>query len=127
MKVRGVLLDDTMSWSTHIATTINNLSKLTGDLKFLRRRLTKDQFLKVLTSQYYGSCYYANQAWLSTHTKKMDLRKLNSLHYKLLSVSFFDWKNKIPRSTLDLPGLARLTLWAKYATANFTIKVLRDK
>lgn len=127
MKVLGVILDDSMSWSTHIATTINKLSRLTGAMKFLRRRLTKEQFMKVLTSQYYGSCYYASQAWLGPHTKKMDLRKLNSLHYKLLRVCVYDWKNKVSRSELDLLGRARPSLWAKYSTANFTIKVLRDR
>jgi hypothetical protein len=100
---------------------------MTGALKFLRRRLPEDKFLSVLTSQYYGTCYYACQAWLGAHTRKMDIRKLNGMHYKLLRIAKNDWKNKISRSTLDNLGRARPTIWAKYATANMTIKVLRDE
>jgi hypothetical protein len=60
MKVLGVLMDKSMKWSAHISTTINKMTRLTGALRFLRRRLDLNQFLQVLTSQYYGACYYAN-------------------------------------------------------------------
>jgi len=57
----------------------------------------------------------------------MDIRKLNGMHYKLLRIATNDWKNKMSRSTLDDIGCARPTIWAKYATSNLTIKLLRDK
>jgi hypothetical protein len=127
IKVLGVHLDSRMTWSTHISKTINKMNQLIGSLRFVRRRLTKSQFLKVLTSQYYGTCYYACQAWLGPHTRKMDLRKLNSMHYKLLRISEYDWKNKIKRDELDKIGRARPSLWGKYATISMVIKTLRDE
>ena len=55
------------------------------------------------------------------------MRKLNSTHYRLLRIAERDWKNKIPRSTLDELGRARPSLWAKYITASTVIKILRDQ
>jgi len=127
MKVLGVTMDNALSWSKHISLTINKLSRMTGALKFIRRRLTQDQFLKVLTSQYYGTCYYACQAWLGTHTLKMDLRKLNAMHYKLLRITTGDWKSRTPREVLDDLGRVRPSTWAKYSSANLAIKILRDR
>ncbi len=96
-------------------------------MKFLRRQIDKKQFLQVLMSKYYGSCVYACQVWLGSHTKKPDLRKLDSLHYKLLGIVEFDWKKRISRSALDTISKARPATWSKYSTASPTMKILRDK
>ena len=113
-------------WSSHISKTINKLNRLTSGLKFIRRRLTEEQFLKVLTSQYYGICYYGSPVWLGSHTRRMDMRKLTSVHYRLLRTTKLDTRRKIGRGDLDKIGRARPGTWAKYATANLVIKVLRD-
>ena len=126
MQVLGIQFDSGLTWSQHISTTINKMNRLTGALKFLRRRLTEKQFLTVMTSQYYGMCYYGCQAWLGRHTRYMDLRKLNGMHYRLLRIVKMDWKQKIKRHVLDEIGRARPTTWAKYATSSTVIKSLRD-
>lgn len=126
MKVLGVLLDNRMTWSEHIAMRINKLNGLTGALKFIRKRLTQEQFLQVLTAQYYSVCYYASPAWLGWHTRKMDIRKLNSVHYRLLRTALGDWRQTIGRDHLDALGRVRPTLWAKYITASTVVKILRD-
>jgi hypothetical protein len=115
MKVRGVTMDNRLSWSLHINATINKLCRLTSALKLLRNRLSKPQFLQVLTSQYYVACYYGCQSWLGWHTRKMDICKLNSLHYRLLRIAERDWKTEINREQLDKLGRARPTTWAKYS------------
>jgi hypothetical protein len=57
----------------------------------------------------------------------IDIRKLNSLHYRLLRIATRDWKNRTPRCILDKVGRARPTTWAKYSSASTAIKILRDK
>ncbi len=59
-------------------------------------------------------------------TRRSDIIKLNSAHYKLLRIAVKDWRNKINRITLVKLGRAKPALWAKYAAANYTIKALRD-
>jgi hypothetical protein len=127
MKVLGVTLDRGLTWSHHISNTVNKLSRLTGGLKFLRNRLTMEQFVKVMTSQYYGTGYYTCQAWLGPHTRKSDLKKLEGMHYKLLRVTVRDWKNRVSRSRLDEIGRAKPSTWGNYAVASIIIKTLRDK
>ena len=128
MNVLGIIMDGQLTWSEHIAKNINKLNRLTGALKFVRVRLTRDQFLQVLTSQYYSTCYYGAPAWLGSHTRKMDIRKLNNLHYRLLRTAVCDWKHKIKtsREDLDRLGRARPSLWAYYISASTAIKIIRD-
>lgn len=64
IKILGVALDNRLTWYNDISKTVNKLSRLMNGLKFIRKRLTEQQFIKVLTSQYYGMCYHGCQAWL---------------------------------------------------------------
>ena len=65
--------------------------------------------------------------WLGWHTRKADIRKLNSLHYRLLRTVECDWRCRISKNKLDELGRVRPSIWAKYATASLVIKILRDK
>ena len=91
MKVLGIQMDSRLNWSEHISATVNKMNKFTGALKFIRKRLNEKQFLQVLTSQYYGTCYYGSPVWLGSHTRVMDIRKLNGLHYRLLRSTIENW------------------------------------
>ncbi len=127
MKILGVTLDDRLTWTQHISKTIGKLCSLTSGLKFLRRKFNIDQFLRILTSQYYGLGYYACQAWLGPHTRKADVKKLESVHYRLLRIATRDYKMRTKRQTLDEIGRATPTQWMHYATANLVIKIIRDE
>ena len=80
IKVLGVYFDEKLTWKNHIRNTINKMNRLTNALKFLRKRLTCEQFLKATTSQFYGLCCYGSPLWLGAHTQVSQIRKLNSLH-----------------------------------------------
>jgi len=125
MKVLGIMMDESLTWSPHISSVISKFS-LTGGLKYLRRVLTEEQFLKVLTSQYYGICYYGSQVWLGNHTRKMDLKKVESIHYRLLRIAKRDYKNNIKRCELDNIGHATPQTWIHYCTSSLVVKILRD-
>jgi len=126
MKVLGVIFDQQMDWNSHVNKAVNKVNRLTAGLKFLRKRLSKQQFLNAVTSQYYGLLYYGCQVWLGQHTRSSNIRKLNSVHYRVLRVVENDWKKKKKRSDLDSIGRARPSLWGKYATGNLVIKVLKN-
>lgn len=55
IKVLGVIVDSRLTWSSQVACAVSKGRKLNSALKFIRNRLTKDQFLKVLTCQFYSS------------------------------------------------------------------------
>jgi len=127
MKVLGVIFDSVLSWKTHIDKTVTKVSRLGSGLKFLRRRLNKKHFINAVTSQFYGLLYYGCQVWLGPHTRASSIRKLNSIHYRLLRVVEQDWKKKKKRIELDQIGRVRPSTWGKYATGNLVIKIIRDE
>jgi len=105
MEVLGVTLDDKISWSSHISKVVSKAKKLNSALSFIRRKLTEDQFLKVLTSQFYGACFYGSAAWLHGNNSYKDIRKINAVYYRSLRIAKRDFKRKLSRSKLDLqPG-----------------------
>jgi len=80
MKVLGIYFDEKLSWTPQIKTNTNKISRLTSELKFLRKRLSKRSSLKVTTCQYYGLLYKGSQVWPGSHTKAADINRLNSVH-----------------------------------------------
>jgi len=124
MKVLGVIFEETLSWQPHIDKTVKKMNSITHGLKFLWKRLTKDQFIKATTSQYYGMLYYGSQVWLGDHTPKGSLKRHTSLHYRLLRIAVNDWKQCISRSSLDKIGRAKPSVWAKYSVSSIVIKIM---
>jgi len=127
MKVLGVYFGEKLSWTPQIRSTVNKITRLTSGLRFLRKRLSKRSFLEATMSQFYSLLYYGSQVWLGSHTKVADIRKLNSVHYKLLRIVENDWKKRKRREDLDKIGRAKPSLWAKYSTANLVLKVMKSR
>jgi len=124
LKALGVTFDEKLTWETQITNVVNKMTRLTSGLKFLRKKLTKQQFLKATTSQFFGLMYYGCQVWLGEHTRISQVKRLNSLHYKLLRIAENDWRREMSRRELDNIGRARPFTWSKYATASLVIKTM---
>jgi len=58
----------------------------------LQKYWPRKSFLKRATNRFYGLLYYSSQVWLGSHTIVADIRKLNSVHYKLGRIVEIDWK-----------------------------------
>jgi len=63
--------------------------------------------MKVLTGQFYSTCFYASAAWLHGKNSYKDVRKLNAVHYRSLRIANKDYKRKLSRAKLDEDGRAR--------------------
>jgi len=101
--------------------------KMNSALKFIRSRLTYDQFIKVLTSQFFGVCFYGCNVWLNGQNSYQDIRKLNALHYRSLRIAVKDYRRKLKRSQLDGIGRVRPSTWAKYSASSLVIKTITRK
>jgi len=104
MKVLCVTFERTIEWRPHIDDNITKMSRITHGLKFLRRRLTEDQFICATTSQFFGMIYYGSQVRVRKHTPKSHLNKMTSMHYRLLRIAKQDWRRQLHRRTLDKMG-----------------------
>jgi len=126
IKVLGIHFDNDMSWKTHISNVSNRAQKMIRGLKVIRRTLNQEDIMKVITSQYYGSIYYALAVWFPTLIVKFK-QKLDILHYKVLRVAIRDWMRLFPREMLDLLGRQKPEAVANYMVGSMLINCYNTK
>jgi len=124
MKVLGVTFDLRMKFSDHVSNVVSKARKLSSALRMISKKLKYDQFLKVMTSQYYGKCFYGCTVWLNGSNSFLDVRRINALHYRALRIARNDFKRKLSRAELDRIGRARPTTWSNYLMASTAIKAI---
>jgi len=93
--------------------------KLNSVLWMIRKKLKMDQFLKVMICQFCGKCFYGSPVWLNGMNSFADLRRLNALHNMSLRIARRDFKYTTSRSTLDMMGRARPSIWGQYCNQVF--------
>jgi len=123
MKVLGVMFDNRLKWNQQVDNALLKGRKLCSGLSFIRNKLTKEQFIKVMTCQFYSTVYYGCEVWLQNNTFN-DLRRLNALHYRSLRIVAKDYKRRMHRADLDEIGRARPSTWSKYMVASRVIKII---
>jgi len=96
-------------------------------MRMVRRKLKLDQFMRVMTCQYYGRCFYGCPVWPNGTTNFMDLRRLNALHYRALRIAKRDDRKELSRAELDTLGRARPTTWSQYLMTSSAIKAIKRK
>jgi len=121
LKVLGIQFDFDLSWNTHLQNITKKAQKMISGLKVIRGYLGQDDFLKVVTSQYFGAINYAMPVWYEVSSAKHKA-KMDVLHYKALRVVIGDWQRLFPREMLDTLGRAKPAKFAQYSTASILIK-----
>jgi len=58
--------------------------------------------MKVVTSQFFGTLYYAAPVWLNSELKESQWNRLNSIHYRVIRAAIKDYKRKVPRAVLNI-------------------------
>jgi len=79
MKELGIQITGTLCWDEQAEAAINKGRKIACCFRFLRKYLTKDQFLKAALAHFYGAVFYASSIWFD-----LCKEKFKSLHYRLL-------------------------------------------
>jgi len=123
MNVLGVTFDAQLSWDPQTEKVINKAKGLLHGLRILRRNLGMKKYMKVLTAQFYSKIYYGASVWLKS-VKVSALKRLESIHYRALRVSQFDFKGTISRDILDR-DLQRATPieWMDYCVATEMVRI----
>jgi len=124
IKALGITFAHNLKWDHHVNHTVQKTTHIVKSIKFLRRWIDQDSALKIVTSQYYGTCYYGAPIWLNDQLSSQSWKRLNSQHYRAIRAAIRDCKNKIPRTVLDvISKRARPRQWANYITASTVIKL----
>jgi len=72
-----------------------------NDHKHLRKWLSNDSALKIVTSHYFGQSYYCSPLWMNDALSAGNWNRLRSQHYRALRAAIGDFRNKTPKSELD--------------------------
>jgi len=121
MKALGIHLSYNLTWDHHVNLLVPKTTSIIKSIRFLRRYIDQDSALKVITSQYFGTCYYGAPIWLNDQLSHQSWKRLNSQHYRAIRAAVKDRKNKIPRAVLA--KRARPRQWANYIAASTAIKL----
>ena len=113
MKILGIQFDYKLDWGHHIDNMTKKSNIMLSGLKTTRGKLTEEQFLKMVTSQYFGVINYGIPVWYTPLLKDKYKQRLSVLHYKPLRLTIKDYS----REMLDTIGRAKPDRWALYATA----------
>jgi len=126
MKVLGVIFDNHLRWEAQVKSIVSKCRSKLSALKRIRNKFSMDQFLKILTSQYFSQLYYCAPLWLNSETRWNLKRIINSAHYKGLRIATRNFKTKKSRPQLDKEcKRATPTQWGCYAVASLVIKTLK--
>jgi len=123
MKVLGLTVSSDLSWDEHVNTIVSRTAYTIRMIKHLRRWLTTEDCLRIVTSKYFGLAYYGSPVWMTPCLGHQSWKRLFSQHYRAIRAAVGDWRTKIPRAVLDIIGKrANPRQWAQYSVANYTIK-----
>jgi len=127
IKALGITISHDLKWEEHANNMIIKGKKILGSLKYMRRYLNEEQFMKSVANNFFSTVFYANSVWYES-LKKSTMVKFNSMYFRLLRIATRDFKREIPKTDL-IKRCKRATLneWAKYTTSSKVIKIIRDK
>jgi len=128
IKALGVMLDNNLTWTTHVDNLLARTSKILNGIKIIKKKFTMEQRRSIVTSQVFGVLYYAAACWLTPNLSNVNFRKLNKIHYAACRIICNDWrkiwsKDSLNQATKRLPPKT----WLKYNAASFIVKVTRDE
>ena len=63
MNVLVVCFDSKLTWSQHVANTINKAQKALHTIKIIKKYFTQSEILTLLTSNFYSILYYNSEIW----------------------------------------------------------------
>jgi len=87
-----------------------------------------DQFLKIVTAQYYSVLYYGSVVWLNSTTKSSLKSLINTAHFKPLRLAMNDFHKKIKRDDLSrLCKRANPIDWVRYSLASLVFKIYKHR
>jgi len=127
MKALGILITGSLSWDDQAEAAIIKGKRIACCFRFLRKYLTRDQFLKAASAHFYGSVFYASSVWYNLCKEKFKI-KFRALHYRLLRSACKDFNFNLTKTDLNLKcQRATPDEWTRFITASKVVKIIRDR
>jgi len=96
MKVLGIHFTHNLDWSKQAEKATAKARGCAKRLQIIRKFLTFEITLKLITSFYFLAVYYGSSVWMIQDLKAKDWKLLEAMR-----VALYDYKQQILRNTLD--------------------------
>ncbi len=121
IKALGILLSADLTWYSNLDYSLTRSRHMVHRLKYLRKWLTLQEMVKLVSSQYFSIIYYNAPFWIGS-LDAVSWRKLNSAHYRALRVVLSDFRSQLSRVEIDsMMKRAAPFEWANYSIASSVI------
>ena len=109
VKYLGIILDEHMSWKSHLTSLAQKLSRANGILSKLRHVLPKQSLLTVYYALFQSHLSYANQVWGQALSHKSRIFKLQKASIRILTFSKYFAHSKPLFQSLNILTVHNLT------------------
>ena len=87
MNILGVCFDSRLSWSLHIAKTINKAITALHAIRLIKKYFTGPEILQLITPNFFSTLYYNSKIWHLPSLKSQIKQQLLSASTKALKIS----------------------------------------
>jgi len=125
MKVLGVTFEHNLDWTKQTQKALLKANLYTKRLQMIRKFLTKDTALRLITAFYFSMVYYGSAIWMTPNLKSKNWKLLEAAHYRVMRIAVEDYPRKLSRTLIDnLCERATPRQWSSYITASSVIKII---
>jgi len=125
LKVLGINFSHNLDWTKQTLVAIGKANGYIRRLQIIRKFLTKETALKLITAFYFSMVYYGSVIWMTPDLKYKNWRLLEAAHYRVLRVAVQDYSRNLTREKIDQQcSRATPREWAAYASSSMAIKVV---
>ncbi len=96
MGVLGITFDNRLNWEAQLKRTLKTCQRFKPALRALKQKLTKREFLQVVTSHYFSKLYYCSEMWFPVMSAKFK-KQIASAHFYPLRLSVNDYYKRLSR------------------------------
>jgi hypothetical protein len=101
MSVLGIVFDRKLSWESHLSRAVNGCQRMKPALRVLKKKLSRKELLKVITTHYYSRLYYGSEVWFQP-LKKVLKDSISPVHYFPLRLALNDFNRLTSRKSINL-------------------------
>jgi len=128
IKVLGLTFSHNLSWSNQVKTALKKAAGYLRWLVVIRKYISKEICLKLITAFYFSAVYYGAPVWMISSLKCKEWTLLESSHYRAMRIALRDHTRSLPRTTIDNEcQRATPRQWSAYISASTVIKILNTK
>jgi len=126
--VLGINFSQNLDWTKQTLVAIGKVNGYIRGLQTIKKSLTKEIALKLITAFYFSMVYYGSVVWMTPDLKYKNWRLLEAAHYRVMMPAIQDYSRSLMREKIDEQcNWATPREWAAYDSSSMAIKVVEKE